>query len=47
MEEYPRPVSKKCHQKILDQLNNSIGIIKENKIGLFAQIKYKNENIYV
>jgi len=47
MEEYPRSVTKKCHEKILDQMNNSIGIIKENEIGLFGQLKYENKDIYV
>ena len=47
MEEYPRSVTKKCHEKILDQMNNSIGIIKENEIGLFGQLKYENKDIYI
>jgi len=51
MERYLKSVTKECHEKILDQLNNSICIIKEkdgNKdLGLFCNIKYKNENIYV
>ena len=47
MEEYPRPVTKKCHEKILDQMNNSIGIINENEIGLFCQLKYDNNDIFV
>ena len=47
MEEYPRSVTKKCHEKILDQMNNSIGIINENEIGLFGQLKYENKDIYI
>ena len=47
MEEYPRSVTKKCHEKILDQINNSIGIINENEIGLFGQLKYNNKDIYI
>ena len=47
MERYLKSVTKECHEKILDQLNNSICIIKEkdgNKdLGLFCNIKYKNE----
>ena len=49
MEMYPKSVSKQCHQKILEQMNNSICIIKgkdrKNEIGLFCYIKFTNENI--
>ena len=47
MEEYPESVTKKCHEKILDQINNSIGIINENEVGLFGKLKYQNKDIYV
>ena len=47
MEDYPRSVTKKCHERILDQINNSIGIINEKEIGLFAHLKYGNKDIYV
>ena len=49
MELYPKSVTKQCHQKILEQmneLNNSICKIKnKNEIGLFCYIKYKNNKI--
>ena len=45
---YPKSVSKKCHQIILDQMNNSICTIINNKeIGFFCYIKYKNNKIPV
>ena len=45
---YPKSVTKKCHQKILKQMNNSICKIKNKKeIGIFSYIKYKHSNIYV
>ena len=51
MEGYLKSVTKECHEKILDQMNNSICIIKgkddKNEIGLFCNIKYKNQNIPV
>ena len=47
MEEYPRSVTKNCHEKILEQMNNSIGIINENEIGLFGQLKYEDKDIFV
>ena len=43
MEKYPKPISKYCTQKILDQMNNSFFKIKHNKgnteIGFFCIIK--------
>ena len=49
MEEYPKSVTKQCHKKILDQMNDSIFVIKrENgkiEIGLFCYIKYENKKI--
>ena len=49
MELYPKSVTKQCHQKILEQmndLNNSICKIKNKKeIGLFCYIKYRHNNI--
>ena len=42
MSEYPKPVSKQCTQRILEQMNNnSFGIIKDiNQICFFTKIKY-------
>ena len=44
MEEYLKPVSKQCTQRILEQMNNtSFGIIKDtHQICFFIKIKYKN-----
>ena len=46
MENYPKPVSIKCTQKILKQMENSICKILEKegefKIGIFCKLKYKN-----
>ena len=51
MDEYPKSVTKQCHEKILEQMNNSIGIIKlkdkNNEIGLVCKINYKDEKIPV
>ena len=51
MELYPKSVTKQCHQKILEQmndLNNSICKIKNyNEIGLFCYIKYNHNKIPV
>ena len=46
MEDQPRSVTKKCHETILDQMNNSFCIIKEKDIGIFINIKYENRDIY-
>ena len=45
MEEYLKPVTKQCHKKILDQMNNSIYKIKEkeDKIGFCFFCYIKNE----
>jgi len=49
MEGYPKPVSKQCTQRILEQMNNiSFGIIKyTHLICFFTKIKYKKANIPV
>ena len=51
MELYPKSVTKQCHQKILEQMNemnNSIYKIKNKKeIGLFCYIKYNHNKIPV
>ena len=48
MELYLKSVAKKCHQKILEQMNNSICTIKDKKdIGLFCYIKYNHKKIPV
>ena len=49
MSEYPKPVSKQCTQRILEQMNNnSFGIIKDiNQICFFTKIKYHNLQIPV
>ena len=51
MELYPKSVTKQCHQKILEQMNEmnySICEIKNKKeIGLFCYIKYNHNKIPV
>jgi hypothetical protein len=46
MEDQPRSVTKKCHETISEQMNNSFCIIKEKDIGIFIHIKYENRDIY-
>ena len=46
MEDQPRSVTKKCHETITDQMNNSFCIINEKDIGIFIHIKYENKDIY-
>ena len=50
MSECPKPVSKVCTEKILDQIDNSICKIKgsggKNYMGLLCLIKYQDEIIY-
>ena len=46
MELYPKSITKQCHQKILEQMNeinNSICKINNGEIGLFCKIKYNNK----
>ena len=51
MENYPKPIKKKCIEKILYQMNNTVYKIKEknekNKYCFFCSIKNKNKNIPV
>ena len=49
MEEYLKPISKQCTQKILDQMNSSsFGVIKDTYyICIFTKIKNKNMNVSV
>ena len=49
MSEYPKPVTKQCTQRILEQMNiNLFGIIKEtHQICFFTKIKYNNLQIPV
>ena len=49
MEEYLKPVSKKCTLKILEQMNStSFGIIKDTfYICIFTKIKHKNMNMSI
>ena len=52
MEDYPKSVTKRCTQTILDQMNNNfIYKIKEEdgnySNGFFCHIKYQNKNIPV
>ena len=48
MELYPKSLTKKSHQKILEQMNNSFCTIKDKKdIGLFCYIKYNHNKIPV
>ena len=46
MENYPKPISKLCTNKIYDQMNNSFYKI-DNIFGFFTQIKYKKSYIPV
>ena len=46
MEDQPRSVTKKCHETISDQMNNSFCIINEKEIGIFIHIKDENKDIY-
>ena len=50
MSECPKPVSKECTEKILDQIDNSICKIRGNNgktyMGLLCLIKYQDEIIY-
>ena len=49
MKEFPKPLTKECHENISEQINKSICIVKGKdkklEIGLFCKIKYKNEYI--
>ena len=51
MEEYPKSVTKECTKKILEQLDNSIYKVCQNKgnngFCLFTHIKYKKKHIPV
>lgn len=51
MENYPKPISKKCSKTIFDQMENAIYKINEREgkydIGFFCHIKYENEKIPV
>ena len=48
MESHQKPVSKQCHQKILEQMNNSICRIKNKKdIGIFYSLKYNNNKYHI
>ena len=49
MSEYPKPVSKQCTRRILEQMNNNLfGIIKDiHQICFFTKIKYNNIKIPV
>ena len=51
MEIYPKPVTKQCIEKILEQMNNQIYIINENnenyETGYFCSIRYKEKNISI
>ena len=46
MEDKPKSVTKKCHETISEQMNNSFCIINEKDIGIFIHIKYENKDIY-
>ena len=51
MENYPRPVTKETHKKILDYLDNSIYQIKGSEgkygIGFFCLLKCHNKKLFV
>ncbi len=46
MEDYPNSVTKKCHETISKQMNNSFVIFNEKEIGIFIHINYENKDIY-
>ena len=46
MEYQLNSVTKKCHETISDQMNNSFCIINEKDIGIFIHINYENKDIY-
>ena len=51
MEDYPKPITKQCTKKILEQIDEAIYKINEkegnNEIGVFIKIKYKNKEFPV
>ena len=51
MDEYPKPVSKECTKKIINQIDNSICKIEEiegkSSFGFFCLLKCEDKNIKV
>ena len=51
MQYYPKPATKQCTKKILEQMETSFYTVKDKKgnkgIGIFCNIKYENKNIQV
>ena len=51
MQYYPKPATKQCTKKILEQMETSFYTVKDKKgnkgIGIFCNIKYENKNIPV
>ncbi len=46
MEDQLSSVTKKCHETISKQMNNSFVIFNEKEIGIFIHINYENKDIY-
>ena len=46
MEDLPKAVTKKCHETISEQMNNSFCKINGKDIGIFIHIKDENKDIY-
>ena len=46
MKDYPSPVTKKCHETILYQMNNLFYLINGKDIGIFIHIKHEDKDIY-
>jgi len=46
MEDYPNSVTKRSHETISKQINNSFTIINQNDIGIFIHISNENKDIY-
>jgi len=46
MEDQLSSVTKKCHETISKQMNNSFAILNQKDIGIFIHINYENKDIY-
>ena len=48
MENYTNSITRQCHEKILEQMNNAFyKINKNNKVGFFCYLKYEDKDIPV
>ena len=46
MEDQPSSVTKKCHETISKQMNNSFVILNQKDFGIFIHINHENKDIY-